>query len=306
MAVISEYPLHNTGQEVQTAIDDALDTLPYQIGLKANKADVLTKTNTDAYTPTSDYHPATKLYCDTIRPTVTIGQTITGKEGTDALVTNTGTDRDAILNFTIPKGDTGSAAGFATPTISVETLTPGSKATASVTASGEATNKLFDFKFGIPEGIQGIQGIQGFYVNKIERTSGIGAAGTTDTYTMYLNDDKDTVVGTFDVYNGADGEGAGTVTSVGITNSDNSLVISGSPITSNGNITVEHTNSITAQNTIGVYPIKFDSAGHITGYGTIEESGLMYKNVYDKDNNGIVDGAESLQNEENQIWFELS
>lgn len=306
MAVISEYPLHNTGQEVQTAIDDALDKLPYQIGLKANTADVLTKTNTDAYTPTSDYHPATKIYCDTVRPTVTIGQTITGKEGTDALVTNTGTERDAILNFTIPKGDTGDAAGFATPTAVANTLAPGSEATASVTASGAATNKLFEFTFGIPQGIQGIQGIQGFYVDRIAKTSGTGAAGTTDTYTMFLNDGENTIAGTFDVYNGADGQGAGTVTSVGITNSDNSLIVSGSPITSNGDISIEHTNSITAQNTLAVRALSFDASGHITGYSTVEETGLMFKNVYDTDDNGIVDGAESLHDEGSQIWFELS
>lgn len=306
MAVISEYPLHNTGQEVQTAIDDALDSLPRQIGLKANTADVLTKTNTEVYTPTADYHPATKKYVDDDLPTVDIGQTTTGAEGSSASVVNTGTSRHPILDFTIPKGDTGDAAGFATPTATATTLEPGSSATASVTASGADTSKLFAFTFGIPQGLQGIQGEQGYYVNRIIKTSGTGAAGTTDTYTMYLNDDNSTVAGTFDVYNGADGQGAGTVTSVGITNSDNSLSVSNSPITSNGNINVGHVNSITAQQTMGVYPIKIDASGHITEYGTVAENGLMYKNVYDTDDNGIVDGAESLHNDDSQIWFELS
>lgn len=306
MAVISEYPLHNTGQEVQTAIDDALDTLPRQVALKANTADVLTKTNTEVYTPTADYHPSTKKYVDDNLPTVDVGQTTTGAEGTDAIVVNSGTPRHPILDFTIPRGNTGAAAGFATPTATATTLTPGSSATASVTASGEATSKLFAFTFGIPQGLQGIQGEQGYYVDKVEKTSGTGAAGTTDTYTMYLNDDNETVAGTFSVYNGADGQGAGTVTSIGITNSDNSLSVSGSPVTSQGNISVGHTNSITAQQTMGVYPIKIDASGHITEYGTVAENGLMYKNVYDTNSNGIVDGAESLHNSEDQIWFELS
>lgn len=157
-----------------------------------------------------------------------------------------------------------------------------------------------------PQGIQGIQGIQGFYVDNIVKTSGTGAAGTVDTYTMYLNDENETVAGTFDVYNGADGQGAGTVTSIGITNSDNSLLITGSPITSNGNIAVEHTNSITAQSNLAVRALSFDASGHITGYSTVEETGLMFKNVYDTDDNGIVDGAESLHDEDSQIWFELS
>lgn len=306
MAVISEYPLHNTGQEVQTAIDDALDKLPYQINLKANTADVLTKTNTGVYTPTADYHPATKLYVDTVRPTVTIGQTITGAPGTDALVENKGTSRDAILDFTIPRGDTGLPAGFAEPTASIETLTPDDEATVSVTATGEDTSKKFDFQFGIPQGKQGIQGIQGFYIDRVIRTSGTGSAGSTDEYSMYLNDLDETLVGKFNVYNGTDGVGAGTVTSVGIESSDNSLEVSGSPVTSNGTIDVAHKNQIAAQQTMGVYPVKIDSSGHITEYGTVEESGLMYKNTYDTDDNGIVDGAESLHDETSQIWFELS
>lgn len=306
MAVISEYPLHNTGQEVQTAIDDALDSLPRQIGLKANTADVLTKTNTEVYTPTADYHPATKKYVDDDLPTVDIGQTTTGAEGSSASVVNTGTSRHPILDFTIPKGDTGDAAGFATPTATANTLEPGSSATASVVASGADTSKLFAFTFGIPQGLQGIQGEQGYFVDRIVKTSGTGAAGTVDTYTMYMNDDEETAAGTFNVYNGADGTGSGTVTSVGITNSDNSLTISNSPVTSNGNINVEHVNSITAQQTMGVYPIKIDASGHITEYGTVAENGLMYKNVYDTDENGIVDGAESLHNDDSQIWFELS
>lgn len=306
MAAISEYPLTNTGAEVQTAIDDALTTLPYQIGLKANLADVLTKTNTTAWTPTGDYQPATKAYVDTVRPTVTVGQTITGAEGTDASVTNSGTDRDAILNFTIPRGNTGAAAGFDTPTASVTTLAPSESATVSITATGPDTLKKFAFQFGIPQGIQGIQGVQGFYVNNVVRTSGSGAAGTTDTYTMYLNDAGQTSVGTFTVYNGTNGTGAGTVTSIGLQNvTDGSLTITDTPVTNNGVIKIKHSNAITAQTTQAVYPITIDRSGHITGYGAAQSIGDMFKATYDTDNNGIVDGAESLHDTSNQIWFSL-
>lgn len=306
MAAISEYPLTNTGAEVQTAIDDALTTLPYQIGLKANLADVLTKTNTTAWTPTGDYQPATKAYVDTVRPTVTIGQTITGNPGTDASVTNSGTDRDAILNFTIPRGNTGAAAGFDTPTASVTTLAPTESATVAVTATGPDTSKKFAFQFGIPQGIQGIQGVQGFYVDTVTRTSGTGAAGTTDTYTMYLNDLAQTPIGTFTVYNGTNGTGAGTVTSVGLQNvADNSLTITDTPVTNNGIIKIRHTNSVTAQTTQAVYPITIDNAGHITGYGSAQRIGDMFKETYDTDNNGIVDGSESLHDETSQVWFSL-
>lgn len=56
------------------------------------------------------------------------------------------------------KGDTGAAAGFATPEISVTTLEPGTAATATVTASGENTNKIFRFAFAIPRGEKGEPG----------------------------------------------------------------------------------------------------------------------------------------------------
>lgn len=58
-----------------------------------------------------------------------------------------------------------------------------------------------------PQGIQGEVGPTGASVDRIERTSGTGAPGTTDTYTVYLTDGK--TGGTFQVYNGSNGAGAG-------------------------------------------------------------------------------------------------
>lgn len=41
--------------------------------------------------------------------TVTVGTVTTGEPGTDAIVTNSGTESAAVLNFTIPRGETGNA-----------------------------------------------------------------------------------------------------------------------------------------------------------------------------------------------------
>ena len=41
--------------------------------------------------------------------TVTVGTVTTGEPGTDAIVTNSGTESSAVLNFTIPRGATGAA-----------------------------------------------------------------------------------------------------------------------------------------------------------------------------------------------------
>lgn len=59
----------------------------------------------------------------------------------------------------------------------------------------------------------------------------------------------------------------GTVTSVGITNGGG-LTISGSPVTSSGNITVGHSNAAITpqQDALGFYELKFDSYGHITAW----------------------------------------
>lgn len=61
----------------------------------------------------------------------------------------------------------------------------------------------------------------------------------------------------------------GTVTSVGLTNATNGgLSINGSPVTSSGDITVGHSNVLSAaQTTQAVYPIKIDRNGHISNYG---------------------------------------
>ena len=58
---------------------------------------------------------------------------------------------------------------------------------------------------GVP-GPEGPAGPQGISVSSVTKESGSGAAGTRDVYDVNLSDG--TVAGTFDVYNGQDGQGA--------------------------------------------------------------------------------------------------
>ena len=64
-----------------------------------------------------------------------------------------------------------------------------------------------------PQGPQGIQGQKGDKgdtgesVSRIEKTGGNSSPGSTDTYTVY--DTAEKAIGTFSVYNGEDGDGAG-------------------------------------------------------------------------------------------------
>lgn len=84
--------------------------------------------------------------------TTNVGTTTTGAPGTSASVTNSGTAVDAVLNFTIPRGDTGATGATGTAaTIAVgttTTLNPGVSAT--VTNSGSSSAAVFNF--GIPKG----------------------------------------------------------------------------------------------------------------------------------------------------------
>ena len=60
-----------------------------------------------------------------------------------------------------PIGNTGSPAGFGTPTASATQLEPNSEPTVTVEASGEDTSKIFNFVFGIPKGAKGDTGEKG-------------------------------------------------------------------------------------------------------------------------------------------------
>ena len=90
--------------------------------------------------------------------TVQVGQVTTGEPGSNATVTNSGTENAAVLDFSIPRGATGAKGDIgATPNISVgevTTLEPGQQATASMT--GTAENPVLNL--GIPKGETGAPG----------------------------------------------------------------------------------------------------------------------------------------------------
>lgn len=97
----------------------------------------------------------------------------TGAAGSKASVTNTGTANDAKLSFVIPRGDkgeTGAAAGFGTPTATVDANigTP----SVSVSATGPDTAKVFTFTFKNLKGPTGPEG-------KVGPTGPIGPVGPT-------------------------------------------------------------------------------------------------------------------------------
>ncbi len=88
---------------------------------------------------------------DTVSSSIKVGKTTTGDAGTSASVTNVGTDKDAILNFTIPKGDKGDTVSTS---IKVGKTTTGDAGT-SATVTNVGTDKDAILDFVIPKGEKG-------------------------------------------------------------------------------------------------------------------------------------------------------
>ena len=111
--------------------------------------------------------------------TVQVGTTTTGAPGTNASVTNAGTESNAVLNFVIPAGTTGATgangADGTAATVQVGTTTTGTPGTnASVTNTGTDSNAVLNFV--IPAGATGANGATG-----ADGTAATVQVGTTTT-----------------------------------------------------------------------------------------------------------------------------
>ena len=154
--------------------------------------------------------------------TVTATADNTSSETPSVDVQSSGPDtaKNFTFAFTGLKGKPGETPDIEIGT--VDTLEPGQDATADITG----TTPNLTLSLGIPKGQPGTS------VSRIQRTSGTGAAGTTDTYTMY--DSNDDAIGTFTVYNGANGAGAGDMMADGSVPMTGPLNMGGNKITNLG------------------------------------------------------------------------
>ena len=99
----------------------------------------------------------------------------------------------------IAKGEPGED-GFS-PTVSVSDITGGHRLT--------VTDKDGKDTFDVLDGADGKPGTPGVGISDIQRTSGTGAPGSTDTYTITLTDGNTAAFQVYNGKNGADGDGSG-------------------------------------------------------------------------------------------------
>lgn len=147
-----------------------------------------------------------------IAATVDVASTTTLDPDTPAYVNNIGDEKHAILQFGIPKGETG-AAGSDGVDGQAATITVGSTTTvdpdesAAVVNSGTSQNAVLNFS--IPQGVQGIQGEQGISPRAYVEQTATGAMIHIDDYMTETN---------VEVLNGQDGaDGQAATVSVGST-----------------------------------------------------------------------------------------
>ena len=130
-----------------------------------------------------------------------------------------------------------------------------------------------------PQGIQGETGPTGASVNHIERTSGTGAPGTTDTYTVYLTNGQ--TGGTFQVYNGSNGTGSGDFMADGSVPMTGDLQMGGHKITNLAEPTdntdaasKEYVDDTITVSLVGNY-IPMGQKGQANGVASLDDSGKV-------------------------------
>ena len=130
-----------------------------------------------------------------------------------------------------------------------------------------------------PKGEQGDVGPTGASVDHIERTSGTGAPGTTDTYTVYLTNGQ--TGGTFEVYNGSNGTGSGDFMADGSVPMTGDLQMGGHKITNLAEPTdntdaasKEYVDDTITVSLVGNY-IPTGQKGQANGVASLDDSGKV-------------------------------
>lgn len=175
------------------------------------------------------------------------------------------------------KGDTGETGATGPQGVSVTNATVNEDGDLVITLSaGDPINA--GSVIG-PKGEQGDVGPTGASVDHIERTSGTGAPGTTDTYTVYLTNGQ--TGGTFQVYNGSNGTGSGDFMADGSVPMTGDLQMGGHKITNLAEPTdntdaasKEYVDDTITVSLVGNY-IPTGQKGQANGVASLDDSGKV-------------------------------
>lgn len=125
-------PINQNFLDIQTALADALsrsgnDPNQMETDLDMNGNDVLNVEQLDVERLTVQGQEFVPEGVTAVGPpgdgaTVTVGTVTTGAAGTNVIITNVGSDVDAILDFTIPRGDTGASGAGSGDMVAAQNL----------------------------------------------------------------------------------------------------------------------------------------------------------------------------------------
>ncbi|MBI0082087.1 collagen-like protein, partial [Commensalibacter melissae] len=120
--------------------------------------------------------------------TVTVGKVLSTEPDGDPKIVNSGTEVDAVLDFTLPRGQVGPQGeqGQAATVKLGNVVTGAAGSDAAVENRGDEHNAVLDFT--IPEGRQGIQGIQGKAGTQILLSNRDPVARDAKENIVWLND----------------------------------------------------------------------------------------------------------------------
>ncbi|MUG78610.1 phage fiber-tail adaptor protein, partial [Commensalibacter melissae] len=120
--------------------------------------------------------------------TVTVGKVLPTEPDGDPKIVNSGTEVDAVLDFTLPRGQVGPQGeqGQAATVKLGNVVTGAAGSDAAVENRGDGHNAVLDFT--IPEGRQGIQGIQGKAGTQILLSNRDPVARDAKENIVWLND----------------------------------------------------------------------------------------------------------------------
>lgn len=117
-----------------------------------------------------------------------------------------------------------------------------------------------------------LKGNQGYSISRVVKTSGTGTPGSYDTYTIYINTDPETIVGTFQVWNGTGNIGDMTKAEY---DTDNNGIVDNAERVNNHTVDIDVPSNAKFTDTV------YDDTAITNRVTTLENAGYITKSVSD-------------------------